>query len=48
MIEDYRADEIEHRDRAVAEGAEEAPGYEALTTLVKAGSRLAIFLSSRI
>lgn len=48
MIEDFRADEIEHRDRAVAEGAEQAPGYEALTGLVKAGSRLAIFLSSRI
>lgn len=47
-IEDYRADEIEHRDRAVAEGAELAPGYEALTGLVKAGSRLAIWLSTRI
>jgi ubiquinone biosynthesis monooxygenase Coq7 len=48
MIEDYRADEIEHRDTAIAAGAEDAPGYEVLTGLVKAGSRLAIFLSSRI
>ncbi len=48
MIEDYRADELEHRDTAVAHGAEHAPGYELLTTAVKAGSRLAIWLSTRI
>lgn len=48
MIEDYRADEIAHRDRAIEEGAEDAPGYELLTGAVKAGSRLAIWLSSRI
>ena len=48
MIEEYRADEIAHRDTAVAEGAEDAPGYEILTGAVKAGSRLAIWLSTRI
>jgi ubiquinone biosynthesis monooxygenase Coq7 len=48
MIEEYRADEIEHRDMAVEHGAEQAPGYELLTGAVKAGSRLAIWLSSRI
>jgi ubiquinone biosynthesis monooxygenase Coq7 len=48
MIEEYRADEIEHRDMAVEHGAEQAPGYEPLTGAVKAGSRLAIWLSSRI
>jgi ubiquinone biosynthesis monooxygenase Coq7 len=47
-IEEFRADEIEHRDRAVAEGAEQAPGYELLTGAVKAGSRLAIWLSTRL
>jgi len=47
MIEDFRADELEHRDRAVAEGAEGAPAYELLTGAVKAGSRLAIWLSTR-
>ena len=47
MIEDYRADEIAHRDKAVVEGAEDAPGYELLTSAVKAGSRLAIWLSTR-
>ena len=48
MIEDYRADEIAHRETAVEHGAETAPGYELLTGAVKAGSKLAIWLSSRI
>ena len=48
MIEEYRADEIAHRDRAVAEGAEQAPGHALLTEAIKAGSRLAIWLSTRI
>ena len=48
MIEEYRADERAHRDTAIEQGAEEAPGYEMLTGAVKAGSRLAIWLSERI
>lgn len=47
MIEDYRADELEHRDTAIEHGARQAPGYELLTGAVKAGSRLAIWLSTR-
>ena len=47
-IERYRADELAHRDEALAHGAAAAPGYEALTTAVKAASRLAIWLSTRI
>lgn len=47
-IETFRAEEIEHRDTARAAGAADAPAYEALTGMVKAGSRLAIWLSSRI
>ncbi len=47
-IEKFRADEIEHRDTALAAGAEQAPGYEALSTVIKAGSKLAIWLSTRI
>ena len=47
-IERYRADELAHRDEALAHGAEEAPAYEALTGAVKAASRLAIWLSTRI
>ncbi len=47
-IERFRADEIEHRDAARAAGAAEAPGHEILTAAIKAGSRLAIWLSTRI
>jgi len=47
-VEKFRADEIQHRDEALAAGAEETPGYEMLTTAIKAGSRLAIWLSTRI
>jgi ubiquinone biosynthesis monooxygenase Coq7 len=47
-IEAFRAEEIEHRDIGLAEGAEEAPAYEFLTGAIKAGSRLAIWLSTRV
>lgn len=47
-VEKFRAEEIEHRDAALAAGAEQTPGYEALSAAIKAGSRLAIWLSTRI
>jgi ubiquinone biosynthesis monooxygenase Coq7 len=47
-VEDFRADEIAHRDEALARGAEEAPGYRLLSESIKAGVRLAIKLSERI
>ncbi|HEY2539416.1 MAG TPA: demethoxyubiquinone hydroxylase family protein [Stellaceae bacterium] len=47
-ILDFRADEIAHRNVALAQGAEQAPGYDALTSLIKAGSRVAIWLSTRL
>ena len=47
-IEAFRADELEHRDTGLAEGAEEAPGYALLSAGIKAGSRLAIWLSERV
>jgi ubiquinone biosynthesis monooxygenase Coq7 len=47
MVERFRAEELEHRDIALGEGAEEAPGYEILSAGIKAGSRLAIWLSER-
>jgi len=47
-IDQFRAEEIEHRDTAVAAGAEEAPGHALLTGAIKSGSRLAIWLSERI
>jgi ubiquinone biosynthesis monooxygenase Coq7 len=47
-VEKFRLEEIEHKETALASGAEDAPAYEALTTAIKAGSRLAIWLSTRI
>jgi len=47
-IEKFQADEREHRDTGLAHGAEATPGYEALTAAIKAGSRLAIWLATRI
>lgn len=47
-IEKFRAEEIEHKETALAAGAEEAPAYEVLSAAIKAGSRLAIWLSTRV
>jgi 3-demethoxyubiquinol 3-hydroxylase len=47
-ISEFRADEIAHRDTALKHGAEETPGYPVLSAAIKAGSRLAIWLSTRI
>lgn len=44
----FRADEIAHRDDALAHGAKSAPGYKLLSELIKAGCRLAIRLSERL
>ena len=44
----FRADELAHRDAALAHGAEQAPGYDLLSAFIKTGSRLAIWLSERI
>lgn len=47
-FEAFRQEELEHRETGLEHGAEAAPGYEVLTGAVKAGSRLAIWLSTRI
>jgi 3-demethoxyubiquinol 3-hydroxylase len=44
----FRDDEIAHRDTALARGAEDALGYDLITAAVKTGSRLAIWLSTRL
>ncbi len=48
MIEEFRGDEVAHRDEGLAHGAEQAPGYEILRAAIKTGSRLAIWLSTRL
>lgn len=47
-IVNFRNDELHHRDTGLDNGAAQAPGYEVLTGAVKAGTRLAIWLSKRV
>jgi ubiquinone biosynthesis monooxygenase Coq7 len=47
-IADFQAEELEHRDAAVAAGGEETFGYPILSGLIRTGCRLAIELSKRI
>jgi ubiquinone biosynthesis monooxygenase Coq7 len=48
MIDEFRAEELEHRELGLAEGAEQAPAYDLLKGAIKAGSRLAIWLAERL
>ena len=48
LLEEFRRDELEHRDTALAAGAEEAGAYPVLRAGIKAASRLAIWLSERV
>jgi ubiquinone biosynthesis monooxygenase Coq7 len=46
-IATFKAEELDHRDIGLANGAEQAPGYRFLTSAIKAGCRVAIRLSER-
>jgi len=47
-VAEFRAEELEHKDAAIAAGAEGAPGYPLLSLAIRAGCRAAIALSKRI
>ena len=47
-VTEFRAEEEAHRNTALAEGAEQAPGYRLLSGTIKTGCRIAIKLSERI
>lgn len=47
-IEKFRAEEIAHRDAALAHGSEQAVGHTLLTSAIKQGCKLAIALSTKI
>jgi len=47
-IAEFRAEELEHRDTALANGAEQAPAYKLLSAVIKTGCRAAIRLSEAI
>jgi ubiquinone biosynthesis monooxygenase Coq7 len=48
VIEEFRLEELEHRDTALANDAESAPGYPILSSAIKTGSRIAIWMSERV
>ena len=48
LIEEFRDDEREHLDSALAAGAEQAPAYPLLFGAIRLGCRLAIRLSEKI
>jgi 3-demethoxyubiquinol 3-hydroxylase len=47
-VEQFRAEELEHRDTGLEHGAAQAPGYRLLSRVVKAGCRAAIAISERV
>lgn len=47
-IAEFQADEVEHRDHALASGAERAPAYPLMFHAIRLGCRAAIALSKRI
>jgi 3-demethoxyubiquinol 3-hydroxylase len=47
-IERFHADELAHRDIAIEQRAEQAPGYRALKLAIKTGCRAAIRLAERL
>ena len=48
IISTFRADELHHRDVSLERGAALAPAFVPLTAAIKAGTRLAIWLSKRV
>jgi len=48
MIAKFRDEELEHKETAIASGAEDAPGYPVLSAAIRLGCRVAIGLSKRV
>ncbi len=47
-IAEFQAEEVEHRETALANEAEQAAGYGLMSAVIRAGCRVAIAVSSRI
>ena len=47
-ITEFQAEEVEHRDTALAHGAESTPGYPLLSAIIRAGCRTAIAAARRV
>ncbi len=48
LIAEFRAEELEHKATALAEGAERAPAYPVMSAAIRLGCRVAIAVSKRI
>jgi ubiquinone biosynthesis monooxygenase Coq7 len=44
----FREDELDHRDRAIAAGAQDAPGYRLLSAVIRMGCRAAIKITEKL
>ncbi len=47
-LDQFREEELAHRDTAIEQGAREAPGYSVLSAVIKFGCRAAIRISEKI
>ncbi len=47
-IEKFRAEEAEHKQTAIDEGAEDAPAYQMMTKVIRFGCRAAISISEKL
>lgn len=47
-IAEFRAEEVEHKQTAIAQGAERAPAYPLLSTAIRLGCRAAIEVAKRV
>ena len=47
-LSQFRDDELGHRDRAIEEGAREAPGYALLSAVITAGCKASIKISEKV
>ncbi|MEO0501403.1 MAG: demethoxyubiquinone hydroxylase family protein, partial [Pseudomonadota bacterium] len=43
-----QAEELEHKETALAHGAEDTPGYPLLSAVIRAGCRAAIAVTKRV
>ncbi|KAK8381590.1 hypothetical protein O3P69_018582 [Scylla paramamosain] len=48
VIKKFRDDEMDHHDTGLANDAEQAPAYTALSNVIKTGCKAAVWLSERI
>jgi ubiquinone biosynthesis monooxygenase Coq7 len=48
IVDQFREDELAHRDTAIVEGAKSAPGFGVLSGAIKLGCKLAIKISEKV